>query len=90
VSIAYLHPHDPQEHVFDLMCLPTVMHEKKVGAKQVIFLLCESSPLEFWSTPGGSRNKIVLAHRDRFCKARILFGVDIPKWTPPPKPSAPT
>jgi hypothetical protein len=27
---AYLHPQDPQDPVFDLMCVPTVMHAKKV------------------------------------------------------------
>jgi len=27
---AYLHPQDHQDPVFDLMCVPTVMHAKKV------------------------------------------------------------
>jgi hypothetical protein len=30
---AYLHYQDPQEPVFDLMCVPTVMHAKKMQSK---------------------------------------------------------
>jgi hypothetical protein len=39
VLIAYLHPQDPQDPVFDLMCVPTVMRACKESAKQVRWLV---------------------------------------------------